>query len=48
MRSALEHLRAARNELASAELNKGGWRARALANTERAIAETERGIAFAR
>ena len=48
MRRALEHLRAARAELQSAEHNKGGWRLRALENTDRAIAETERGIGFAR
>jgi hypothetical protein len=48
MRRALEHLRAARAELATAEHNKGGWRLRAIANTDRAIAETERGINFAR
>ena len=48
MERALEHLRAARAELQAAEHNKGGWRLRAIANTDRAIAETERGIAFAR
>ena len=45
MRRALEHLRAARAELESAEHNKGGWRIRAIENTNRAIAETERGTA---
>jgi len=48
MRAALEHLRAARAELQSAEHNKGGWRVRALEHVNRAIADTERGIAFAR
>ena len=48
MRRALEHLRAARAELESAEHNKGGWRIRAIENTSRAIAETERGMAVAR
>jgi len=45
MRRALEHLRAARAELQEAEHNKGGWRLRALENTNRAIGETERGMA---
>ena len=48
MRRALEHLRAARAELQSAEHDKGGWRRRAVENTERAIAETERGMEFDR
>jgi hypothetical protein len=48
MRTALEHLRAARAELQAAEHNKGGWRLRAIENTDRAIVETERGIGFAR
>ena len=48
MRQALEHLRAARAELRSAEHNKGGWRARALSNVDKAIADTEKGMAFAR
>jgi hypothetical protein len=48
MRRALEHLRAARAELESAEHNKGGWRLRAIANTDRAIRETETGMAVAR
>jgi hypothetical protein len=48
LRRALEHLRAARAELQSAEHNKGGWRIRSIANTDRAIAETERGMAIAR
>lgn len=48
MRRALEHLRAARAELQSAEHDKGGWRMKAIENTDRAIHETERGMAFAR
>jgi hypothetical protein len=48
MRRALEHLRAARAELESAEHNKGGWRLRAIENTNRAIGETERGMAVGR
>jgi hypothetical protein len=48
MRRALEHLRAARAELATAEHNKGGWRIRALENTDRAIRETENGMAVGR
>jgi len=48
MRRALEHLRAARAELESAEHNKGGWRLRAIANTDRAIHETETGMAVGR
>jgi hypothetical protein len=48
MRRALENLRAARAELQSAEHNKGGWRIRALENTDRAIRETENGMAAGR
>jgi hypothetical protein len=48
MQRALEHLRAARAELGSAEHDKGGWRARAIKNVNQAIAETERGMAFDR
>jgi hypothetical protein len=48
MRRALEHLRAARAELQSAEHNKGGWRLRAIDNTDRAIRETENGMAVGR
>ena len=48
MRRALEHLRAARAELQSAEHDKGGWRVRAIQNTNQAIAETERGMEFDR
>ena len=48
MQRALEHLRAARAELESAEHDKGGWRARAIRNVSQAIAETERGMSFDR
>lgn len=48
MRRALENLRAAKAELESAEHNKGGWRLRAIENTNRAIVETERGMAAGR
>ena len=48
MERALEHLRAARAELQAAEHNKGGWRIRALENTERAIRETENGMVVGR
>jgi len=48
MRRALEHLRAARAELQAAEHNKGGWRIRAIENTDRAIHETETGMAVGR
>jgi hypothetical protein len=40
MRLALEHLRAARYELAAAEHNRGAWRERAVEATDRAIYET--------
>ena len=48
MRRALEHLRAARAELQSAEHDKGGWRVRAIENTDRAIHETENGMEVGR
>ena len=48
MRRALEHLRAAKAELETAEHNKGGWRIRAIEHTNRAIGETEKGMAVAR
>jgi hypothetical protein len=48
MRRAREHLRAARAELQSAEHNKGGWRLRAIENTDRAIRDTENGMAVGR
>jgi hypothetical protein len=46
MQAALTALRAARDSLAKAEHDKGGWRTAALASTDRAITETVRGIAF--
>ena len=46
MRRALEHLRAARAELQAAEHNKGGWRVRAVQNTDTAITETQNGMAL--
>ena len=48
MRRALEHLRAARAELQSAEHNKGGWRARAIKNVDQAINDTQNGMAAGR
>lgn len=48
MRAALENLRAARHHLEHAEHNKGGWRVRAIENTDRAIHETEAGMEHAR
>jgi hypothetical protein len=44
MKRALEHLRAARAELQSAEHNKGGWRVRAIKNVDQAINDTENGM----
>ncbi|MGD0674468.1 MAG: hypothetical protein ABSC94_03570 [Polyangiaceae bacterium] len=44
MRSAIEHLRIARDHLANAEHNHGGWRERALEATDHAIHETEEAI----
>jgi hypothetical protein len=40
MRVAMEHLRAARWALQSAEHDRNGWRARAIEATDRAIYET--------
>lgn len=58
IKAALEHLRAARAELKSAEANKGGnsedlmaeqiCRARAVANVDKAIADVEKGMTFAK
>jgi hypothetical protein len=47
MAAALSSLRAARASLEKAEHNKGGWRAKAIENTDIAIRETDRGCAFA-
>ena len=44
MQRALEHLRAAREELRAAEHNKGGWRVRALEHVDKAINDTEAGM----
>jgi len=46
MEKALTALTDARALLEKAEHNKGGWRASAIAATDKAIAETKRGIAF--
>lgn len=48
MKAALEHLRAARAELQSAERNKGGHREKALEHVNAAIGQVERGISYAR
>jgi len=48
MQAALEHLRAAKVELAAATPDKGGHRAKAIALTNDAIAQVERGIAYDR
>lgn len=48
MQNALNHLRAARNQLQVAEHNKGGWRERALEAVNHAIQETENGMAAGR
>jgi hypothetical protein len=46
MRIALEHFRAGRNELDSAEHNHGGWKDRAVEASERAIWETRNALDF--
>ncbi len=48
MHSALDHLRAAREDLQAADRDKGGHRGAALRMVNNAIAEVERGIAFDR
>jgi len=48
MQAALEHLRAAKVELAAATPDKGGHRAKGIALTNDAIAQVERGIAYDR
>ena len=48
MRAALEHLRAARSELQSAEHDKGGHRTNALRLVNEAIGQVERGVNFDR
>jgi hypothetical protein len=47
MKAALEHLNAAKTELAAAEQNKGGWRDKAAAAVETALAQTNTGCAAA-
>ncbi len=47
MKSALEHLQAAKGELEAAEHDKGGHREAALKATEEAIKHTKEGIEFA-
>lgn len=47
MRSALDHLQAAKTELQAAEADKGGHRARAIALIDRATGEVEAGIEYA-
>ena len=47
MTNALDMLRAARGSLEKAEHDKGGWRGRAIEETDKSIKETERGCAFA-
>jgi hypothetical protein len=47
MKAALEHLNAAKTELAAAEHNKGGWRDKAATAVATALAETNNGCAAA-
>jgi hypothetical protein len=47
MSAALSDLRTAKEDLVRAEHNKGGWRERAVQQTEVAIRETENGCAVA-
>jgi hypothetical protein len=44
MRAAIESLRAAREHLANAEHDHGGWRERAIEATDHAIHDTEEGM----
>jgi hypothetical protein len=46
--AALDHLKAARSELETAEANKGGHRERALELVDRAIEQTQAAIEFGR
>ncbi len=48
MRSALDHLFAARSELQAAESDKGGHRVRAMELVDQAIREVQLGIDYAR
>jgi hypothetical protein len=45
MEAALSSLQHAQTELSSAEHDKGGWRADAVAGVTKAIAQTQKGIA---
>jgi hypothetical protein len=47
MEAAGRHLREARQNLANAEHNKGGHRARAMELVDQAIGEVDKGIAYA-
>jgi hypothetical protein len=46
MHAALDALRLGRDHLLNAEHNHGGWRERAIENTDRAIHETEAAISY--
>jgi hypothetical protein len=48
METALDHLQAARRELAQATADKGGHRAKALALVDEAIEQVRRGMRFDR
>jgi hypothetical protein len=47
MEAALRHLKEAKEELTTAEADKGGHRAKALNLTDQAIKQVEEGVAFA-
>ncbi|HEX7667916.1 MAG TPA: hypothetical protein VF407_25490 [Polyangiaceae bacterium] len=47
MEAALQHLKDASNELKSADDDKGGFRAKAIANTNQAIDQTQKGVEWA-
>jgi hypothetical protein len=46
MRSALDHLRAARADLLASEHNHGGWRERAIQSADVSIHETEAAMSW--
>ena len=48
MLAALEHLRAAKGELARADADKGGHRVKALALVNDAISQVEKGVSYDR
>lgn len=48
MMAARDHLRAARNQLQTADADKGGHRVKAIERVNEAIAEVDRGIEFER